>query len=343
MHDRLPTFSSVPRQRARELMPPSGPLSSRAHRHAAAVTHTARRARAWPLAGWLLAWVASIVPAAPLYAQTMMLPMSDASDGVAATTGVDAGASAMPVVAPQEPLAPVRAADDDRAGARVAVAGSADAQAVDREGAGGRAQDASFGARQAQLDRRSELNRYEYGVARHNCYSAILVNHCLEKTRDRMIANKMLIRDEQNALDNERRAAHARQRDEQAALKREAHAREAPQRTARERENEQSYEEKQRQHAIDEARRNAQAPQREANQRAYDQKQVDYQRKLEQARQQAAQDAQQRADNARKFQQKQQRAAQHAQDVRERQARAARKQGASTPGAASAASGTGGQ
>ncbi|MCG1054388.1 hypothetical protein KQH49_05195 [Mycetohabitans sp. B5] len=236
------------------------------------------------MAGWLLAWVASIVPAAPLYAQ-----------------------------------------------------------AADWDGADGRAQDASFGARQAQLDRRSELNRYEYGVARHNCYSAILVNHCLEKARDRMIANKMLIRDEQNALDNERRAVHARQRDEQAARKREAHAREAPQRTARERENEQSYEEKQRQHAIDEARRNAQAPQGEANQRAYDQKQVDYQRKLEQARQQAAQDAQQRADNARKFQQKQQRAAQHAQDVRERQARAARKQGASTPGAASAASGTGGQ
>ncbi|MEJ2769517.1 hypothetical protein IHE30_13565 [Mycetohabitans sp. B46] len=237
----------------------------------------------------------------------------------------------------------MRATDADRAGARVAAAGSLDAQAADGDGVDGRARDASFGARQAQLDRRSELNRYEYGVAKHNCYSAILVNHCLKKARDRMIANKMRIRDEQNALDNERRAAHARQRDEQAALKREAHAREAPQRAARERENEQSYDEKQRQHAIDEARRHAQAPQREASQRAYDQKQADYQRKLEQARQQAAQDAQQRADNARKFERKQQRAAQHAQDVRERQARAARKQGASMPSAASAASGTGGQ
>ncbi|WP_237575703.1 colicin transporter [Mycetohabitans sp. B8] len=343
MHDRLPTSSPAPRQRARESMLPSGSLSSRPHRHAAAVTLTARRERAWLLAGWLLACVASIVPAAPLYAQAMMLPMSDAGDGVVATTGVDAEASAMPVIAPQEPSAPVRVMDDDRAGARAAVAGSPDAQAADSEGADGRARQASFGARQAQLDRRSELNRYEYGVARHNCYSAILVNHCLEKARDRMIANKMRIRDDQNALDNERRAAHARQRDEQAALKRDAHAREAPQRAARERENEQSYEEKQRQHAIDEARRNAQVPQRDANQRAYDQKQLDYQRKLEQARQQAAQDAQQRADNARKFEQKQQRAAQHAQDVRERQARAARKQRASTPDAASAASGTGGQ
>ncbi|CBW74886.1 Myosin heavy chain [Mycetohabitans rhizoxinica HKI 454] len=282
MHDRLPMSSPAPYQRVRESMPPSGSLSSRAHRRTVAITHTARRKRAWPLVGWLLACVASVVPAAPLYAQ-----------------------------------------------------------AADWDGADGRARDASsFGARQAQLDRRSELNRYEYGVAKHNCYSAILVNHCLEKARNRMIANKMRIRDEQNALDNERRAVHARQRDEQAALKREAYAREAPQRAARERENEQSYDEKQRQHAINEARRTAQAPQREASQRAYDQKQADYQRKLEQARRQAAQDAQQRADNVRKFEQKQQRAVQHARDVRERQAR---KQGASTPGAASAASGMGGQ
>jgi hypothetical protein len=212
--------------------------------------------------------------------------------------------------------------------ATVAVGTAVSSATVAKSGAGtpeAGAQDALLGARQAQLDRRSALNQYEYGVATHNCYSAILVNYCLQKARNKMIANKRMIRDEQNALDDARRTAHAQQRDEQALLKHEADARAATQRVARERENETAYDAKQRQHAINEVRRGAQASQRAANQRAYDQKQADYQRKLEQARQQAAQDARQREDNVRRFDEKQRRAAKHAADVRERQARAAQK------------------
>lgn len=303
MHDRSLMSSHLPRQRALQSMLPSRPASISLHSQAFVMSCIGLREWLLRVARGLLACAACIMPASPLHAQAGVMsasapvPHAPVSDA----PGVG-GASA--------PLAGLRA---------------------------GAQPDASFGARQAQLNRRSELNQYEYGVARHHCYSTFLVNHCLEKVRDKMIANKVLIRNAQNALDNERRAAHARQRDEQAALRREADALSAPQRAARERENEVSYAEKQRQHAIDEARRNAQAPQRAASQRAYDRKQGNYQRKLEQARQQGAQNAEQRAQNVRRFDEKQRRAAEHAADVRERQARAAQKQAASEPAAASGA------
>jgi hypothetical protein len=186
---------------------------------------------------------------------------------------------------------------------------------------------AAFAARQADLDRRAQLNDYRYGVARHNCYSKWLVNYCLDKALDVRRATHAEIRKEQLALDAERRAQHALERDRQAEIKRVRNEAEAPQRAEQDLRNQQAYEERQRQHALDQARRDAEAPQRAANQRAYDQKQAEYQRKLDDARRQGAAEADQRAANARKFEEKQQRAKLHAAEIEARKQRAAQKQG----------------
>jgi hypothetical protein len=193
------------------------------------------------------------------------------------------------------------------------------------DGASGSASDNDFDVRQKALDRRSAENDYQYGVAEHNCYSKFLVNYCLGKARDNQREVRAQIRKEQLALDDERRAARAQQRDEQAVVKRAQDEASAPARAATDVRNAQSFEDKQRQHELDQAKRNAEAPQRAANQRAYDQKQADFQRKLDQAHQQAAQKAQERAQNAQRYQQKQVDAAQHKADVETRQKQAAQK------------------
>jgi hypothetical protein len=210
-----------------------------------------------------------------------------------------------------------------------------------------------FEARQKTLDTRTAENNYRYGVAQHNCYSKFFVNHCLNSAREDMRVVAADIRKEQLALDDEKRIEHARQRDEQAAIKRAQYEADAPARTAQDERNAQAYEDKQRQHQLSQAQRNAEAPQRAANeqafqqkqqqhaidqaqrgispsqaaanQKAYDAKQADFQRKLDEAHQQAAQKAQERTEKQQRFQQKQSEAAQHKADVEERQKQAAEK------------------
>ena len=182
-----------------------------------------------------------------------------------------------------------------------------------------------FDARQKALDERGAQNDYAYGVAVHNCYAKFFVNSCLGRARDKMRAEQAHIHAEQLALNDERRAAHAQERDEREALKAASEAADAPQRAAADARNAEAFQEKQRQHALDETRRGAEAPQRAANQAAYDRKQADYQRKLDDARRQAAQDARERTERAQRFEQKQTDAAQHKADVEARQKQAAQK------------------
>ncbi|PQV53301.1 hypothetical protein B0G83_102387 [Paraburkholderia sp. BL21I4N1] len=244
-----------------------------------------------------------------------------------------------------------------------ATAAASDARAVDTSGgmntgnadssASTAAQDNAFDARQKVLDQRSEENNYRYGVAEHDCYSKFFVNYCLNKARDSMRVVQADIRKEQLALDGEQRAQRARDRDEQAAIKRAQDEASAPQRAAEDARNTQAYQDKQRQHQLDQAQRTAEAPQRSANaqayqdkqrqhaldqaqrgvspsqaaanQQAYDQKQGDFQRKLEEARQQGAQKAQERVEKQQSFEKKQVDAAQHKADVESRQKQAADK------------------
>ncbi|WP_153075052.1 hypothetical protein [Paraburkholderia bonniea] len=239
-------------------------------------------------------------------------------------------------------LAPVPAQDHQKAGEGEEQSATAPAATT-----------TSFGARQVVLDHRSEENNYRYAVAQHNCYSKFFVNHCLNKARNAMRSVQADIRKEQLALDDEQRVARAYQRDQQAALTQARNEAEAPQRAAEDARNAQAYEDKQRQHALDLAQRNAEMPQRAANeqayqdkqrqhlleqaqrgnntpqhaasQAAYDQKQAEFQRKLDAARKEGAQKAQERIQNEQRFQQKQADAAQHKADIEARQKQAAEK------------------
>ena len=213
--------------------------------------------------------------------------------------------------------------------------------------------DKSFEERQTVLDQRSDENNYRFAVAQHNCYSTFFVNHCLNRARDSMRSVQADIRKEQLALDGEQRVQRARERDQRIALRRAQDEADAPQRAAQDTRNEQAYQDKQRQHELDQAQRNAEAPQRSANaqayeekqrqhaldqaqrgitpsqaaanQQAYDQKQGDFQRKLEEARQQGAQKAEERVQKQQSFENKQTTAAQHKADVEARQKQAAEK------------------
>jgi hypothetical protein len=248
-------------------------------------------------------------------------------------------------VSAQTPQVPSAAAVTD-SGTASADEGLADAKTQQDPFAG-------FDARQKVLDQRGAANDYRYAVAQHDCYSKFFVNHCLGKARDTMRVEQADIRKEQLALNAEERTARARQRDEQIALQRAQDEANAPQRAANEAANQQQFDEKQRQHELDQAQRNAEAPQRAANeqayeekqrqhaidqaqrgisppqamanQQAYDQKQADFQRKLDEAHQQAAQNAQQRVEKQQHFEQKQIDAAQHKADVEARQKQAAEK------------------
>ena len=210
-----------------------------------------------------------------------------------------------------------------------------------------------FDARQKALDARTADNNYRYAVAQHNCYSKFFVNHCLNSARDDMRVVAADIRKEQLALDDEKRVEHARERDQQAAVKRAQDEADAPARAAQDARNAQAYEDKQHQHQLNQAQREAEAPQRAANeqayqqkqqqhaidqaqrgvspaqaaanQKAYDAKQADFQRKLDEAHQQAAQKAQERVEKQQRFEQKQTDAAQHKADVEARQKQAAEK------------------
>ncbi|SAK86729.1 lipoprotein [Caballeronia temeraria] len=184
---------------------------------------------------------------------------------------------------------------------------------------------ADFAQRQKVLDRRTEENNYRYGVQEHDCYSKFFVNHCLDNARNAMRETRQQIRQEQLALDDERRADRAKQRDQQTAIKRAQYEAEAPQRAANEKASQQAYEDKQRQNALAAAQREADAPQRAANQAAYDRKQADYQKQLDDARARGVQDAQEREQKAQRYEQKQQEAAQHRAEVEARQKEAARK------------------
>ncbi|WP_053293275.1 hypothetical protein [Burkholderia pseudomallei] len=191
--------------------------------------------------------------------------------------------------------------------------------------AGAFAAPANFDARQKVLNQRTAENDYRYAVAQHNCYSTFFVNHCLDKARETMRAERANISQEQLALDDEQRAVRAQERDRQLALKEAERQAQAPQRAADEQANAAAYEGKQQENALKRAQRDAQAPQRAANQQAYDAKQAEFQRKLDAAHAQAAKDAQQRAENAARYEQKQRDAAQHKADVDERQRQAAEK------------------
>jgi hypothetical protein len=183
-----------------------------------------------------------------------------------------------------------------------------------------------FQARQKDLNRRSEVNNYHYGVIQHDCYSKFFVNHCLDEARDAKRAVSNQIRLEQLALDDEQRLLHAQQRDAQTALQRAQYAAQAPQRAANEKAAEASYAEKQRQNQLAAAQRAAEAPQRAANQAAYDQKQADYQKKLADAAARGKQDEIDREQKAERFDAKQRDAAEHAAEVAARQKQAAEKQ-----------------
>jgi hypothetical protein len=235
-----------------------------------------------------------------------------------------AGLAAAIVVCPLALAAQPSVAEGPSAGASAqrvdGTAGKPEAQASANAAA-----TSDFDARQKALDERGAQNDYAYGVAVHDCYSKFFVNACLGRARDKMRAVQARIQAEQLALNSERRAAHAQERDQREALKAAGDAADAPQRAAADARNAQAFEERQRQHALDEARRGAQAPERAANQAAYDRKQADYQRKLDDARRQAAQDARERAERAQRFEQKQEDAAQHKADVEARQKQAAQK------------------
>jgi hypothetical protein len=198
--------------------------------------------------------------------------------------------------------------------------GSANAQATDA------APETDFDRRQKALNKRTEENNYRYGVAQHDCYSTFFVNHCLDKARDEMRSKAHAIRTEQLALDDEQRIQHAKERDQQNAIKRAQYEAEAPQRAVTEKANETSFAEKQRQNELAAAQRNAEAPQRAANEAAYQRKQADYQKQLDEARARGAQDARDREDKAARYEEKQRQAELHRAEVESRQKEAAAKQ-----------------
>ncbi|UDG81948.1 hypothetical protein [Candidatus Vallotia cooleyia] len=177
--------------------------------HGAAVALTARHDYIRPMARLLLACMVSNVLAMSLHLHPSTLTMFHAGYRISKMTVVNSEISAMPTIMPYEPLVSI-ALNNNSASVYTAISSSLEEHIVDRKDPDLRAQSTGFSDRQAQLNRRTELNKYEYAVAQHNCYNTILINYCLQKARDRMIDNKMQIRTDQIALDDERRAMHAR-------------------------------------------------------------------------------------------------------------------------------------
>ncbi|MBN3753387.1 colicin transporter [Paraburkholderia sp. Tr-20389] len=274
------------------------------------------------------------------------MPVASVAFGSAASIRRVALAASLAFVACAAVAPGMADAQQSTPGASSAVAASG-AAAVDVSDS------SDFDLRQKALDGRTADNNYRYAVAQHNCYSKFFVNHCLNSARDDMRVVAADIRKEQLALDDEKRMQHARQRDEQAAVKRAQYEADAPGREAQDARNAQAYEDKQRQHQLNQAQREAEAPQRSANeqayqqkqqqhaidqaqrgispsqaaanQKAYDAKQADFQRKLDEAHRQAAQKAQERVEKQQRYEQKQTEATQHKADVEERQKQAAEK------------------
>ncbi|SAL43368.1 lipoprotein [Caballeronia telluris] len=199
-------------------------------------------------------------------------------------------------------------------------------ESAEADNASASSADSGFDGRQKALNKRTEANDYRYGVAQHDCYSTFFVNHCLDKARDQMRVEQRSIRTEQLALDDEQRVQHAKERDQQAAVKRAQYEADAPQRGANEKANETSFAEKQRQNELAAAQRNAEAPQRAANEAAYQRKQADYQKQLDEARARGAQDARDREAKADRYAEKQRQAELHKTEVEARQKEAAAKQ-----------------
>lgn len=220
------------------------------------------------------------------------------------------------------------------AGASPAVSAAAGSTQSDAE----TAQQDAFNARQTVLNRRTEEYTYRYQVAEHECYSHFFVNHCLGVARQAMYAAKDDIRTDQLKLNAEERALHAQQRDERNALRDAQDQADAPKRANNEKVNQASFDDKQRQHQLDEASRIASQPKTEAAAQAqYNQKQADFQTKLDQAHANAQKDEQQRVENADRFNAKQVKASEHQESVKQRQAKAAAAAAASAAAASAAA------
>ncbi|WP_347554293.1 hypothetical protein [Robbsia sp. KACC 23696] len=189
---------------------------------------------------------------------------------------------------------------------------------------------AEFDAQQQGLNARTAKNDYAYGVAKHDCYARFFVNHCLDVARDSMRDEREKIRQSQLTLSADRRAAREEKREADDAQRLAQQRANAPQRAANEREHRASYQAKQQQHAVDQARRGNDAPQRQANAAAYANKQSAYQQKLDTAQRNAATDAQKRAENVQRYQSKQDDATARQQSLDQRREDAARRAAAAS-------------
>lgn len=189
---------------------------------------------------------------------------------------------------------------------------------------------AEFDAQQQGLNARTAKNDYAYGVAKHDCYARFFVNHCLDVARDAMRDEREKIRQSQLTLSADRRAAREEKREADDAQRLAQQRANAPQRAANEREHRASYQAKQQQHAVDQARRGNDAPQRQANAAAYANKQSAYQQKLDAAQRNAATDAQKRAENVQRYQSKQDDATARQQSLDQRREDAARRAAAAS-------------
>ncbi|WP_254067686.1 hypothetical protein [Burkholderia sp. L27(2015)] len=256
-------------------------------------------------------------------------------------SGVHAGAS--PTVGATS-SSPVNSAVSTAAGSSVGVSANptvssfASPSASSAQSDAEAAQQDAFNARQTVLNRRTEEYTYNYQVAEHECYSHFFVNHCLGVARKAMYAAKDDIRTEQLKLNAEERALRAQQRDERNALRDAQDQADAPKRANNEKVNQASFDDKQRQHQLDEASRIASQPKTEAAAQAqYNQKQADFQTKLDQAHANAQKDEQQRVENVDRFNAKQVKASEHQESVKQRQAKAATAAAASAAAASAAA------
>jgi hypothetical protein len=180
-----------------------------------------------------------------------------------------------------------------------------------------------FAARQTALDRRTAENNYRYQVAQHNCYAHFLVNFCLNRALTVMQKERDAIRTAQLQLNQEKRAFHARQREQRAAQRLAQERAQAPQRALTEQQNAAYSAQKLRQYQQAQAQRQAEQPAIEAaHQAAYDQKQATAQASLASAQRNRLTEQQRRAKNVARFEAKQRAAAKHRKYIEERQQRA---------------------
>lgn len=122
-----------------------------------------------------------------------------------------------------------------------------------------------FDTRQTELDRRAADVHDRDSRAQHDCYARFFVYHCLDQVRKRTRTERAILRADQLALDEARRAARAQQREQKKAQQRAREEAQALERAEEARRNRLRFEEKQRAHQRAQVQRGQSAQQRAEN------------------------------------------------------------------------------